>query len=170
MTPWPVVLLSRNQFKAVYSQWLKAQALDSDLMCVLFLVYWVGTLTSCLENPRDGGAWWAAIYGVAQSWTRLKRLSSSSSSSSLTSPNFFICKTGMMPSSPWNEIFENHTAHFLAHTRCSVSSRREGEIYWKGIETSSLPDSLPCHLCLLLYLSNTQKIKCMDKGKCHCPK
>ena len=36
---------------------------------------------SCLENPRDGGAWWAAVCGVAQSWTRLKRLSSSSSSS-----------------------------------------------------------------------------------------
>ena len=34
---------------------------------------------SCLENPRDGGAWGAAIYGVAQSQTRLKRLSSSSS-------------------------------------------------------------------------------------------
>ena len=33
-----------------------------------------------LENPRDGGAWWAAVYGVAQSRTRLKRLSSSSSS------------------------------------------------------------------------------------------
>ena len=32
---------------------------------------------SCLENPREGGAWWAAVYGVAQSWTRLKRLSSS---------------------------------------------------------------------------------------------
>jgi len=32
----------------------------------------------CLENPRDGGAWWAAVYGVAQSRTRLKRLSSSS--------------------------------------------------------------------------------------------
>ena len=29
---------------------------------------------SCLENPRDGGAWWAAVYGVAQSRTRLKRL------------------------------------------------------------------------------------------------
>ena len=38
---------------------------------------------SCLENPRDGGAWWAAIYGVAQSRTQLKRLSSSSSSRSL---------------------------------------------------------------------------------------
>ena len=36
---------------------------------------------SCLENPRDGEAWRAAIYGVAQSWTRLKRLSSSSTSS-----------------------------------------------------------------------------------------
>ena len=34
---------------------------------------------SCLENPRDWGAWWAAVYGVAQSRTRLKRLSSSSS-------------------------------------------------------------------------------------------
>ena len=36
---------------------------------------------SCLENPRDGGAWWAAVSGLAQSWTQLKRLSSSSSSS-----------------------------------------------------------------------------------------
>ena len=35
---------------------------------------------SCLENPRDGGAWWAAVYGDAQSRTRLKRLSSSSMS------------------------------------------------------------------------------------------
>ena len=34
---------------------------------------------SCRENPRDGGAWWAAIYGVVQSRTRLNRLSSSSS-------------------------------------------------------------------------------------------
>ena len=37
---------------------------------------------SCLENPRDRGAWLAAVYGVSQSQTRLKRLSSSSSSSS----------------------------------------------------------------------------------------
>ena len=34
---------------------------------------------SCLEKPMDGGAWWAGVYGVAQSQTRLKRLSSSSS-------------------------------------------------------------------------------------------
>ena len=41
-----------------------------------------GTLLqySCLENPMDGGAWWAAVYGVSQSQTWLKRPSSSSSS------------------------------------------------------------------------------------------
>ena len=41
---------------------------------------------SCPENPRDRGAWWAAVYGVTQSWTRLKQLSSSSSSSSSNHP------------------------------------------------------------------------------------
>ena len=40
---------------------------------------------SCLENPRDGGAWWAAVYGVAQSRTRLKRLSNNSNLSIHTS-------------------------------------------------------------------------------------
>ena len=40
---------------------------------------------SCLENPREGGAWWAAIYGVARSWTRLKQLSSSNS-------NSYVCR------------------------------------------------------------------------------
>ena len=43
-----------------------------ELLCVSFT-------DSCLEIPTDGGAWWAAVYGVAQSRTRLKRLSSSSS-------------------------------------------------------------------------------------------
>ena len=45
---------------------------------------------ACLENPRNRGAWWAAVYGVAQSWTRLKRLSSSSSSSS---SHVWLCET-----------------------------------------------------------------------------
>ena len=40
---------------------------------------------SCLENPRDSRAWWAAVYGVEQSQTRLKRLSRSSSSSRVLS-------------------------------------------------------------------------------------
>ena len=49
-----------------------------------FFISWEGNgnplQCSCLENPRDGGAWWAAVYGVAQSRTWLKWLSSSSNS------------------------------------------------------------------------------------------
>ena len=45
---------------------------------------------SCLENPRDGGAWWAAVYGVAQSWTRLKRVNSSTLRSELLSIRFLL--------------------------------------------------------------------------------
>ena len=52
----------------------------------------------CLENLRDGGAWWAAVYGVAQSRTRLKRLSSSSSS--------FLC-------SPTLTSIRNHSSWYL---------------------------------------------------------
>ena len=44
---------------------------------------------SCLENPKDGGAWWAVVCGVAQSQARLKRLSSSSSSSRCSMPPNF---------------------------------------------------------------------------------
>ena len=40
---------------------------------------------SCLENPRDGGAWWAAVYGVTQSQTPLTRLSSSSTTLKMVS-------------------------------------------------------------------------------------
>ena len=49
---------------------------------ILFINQWYGNplQCSCLENPMDRGAWWAAVYGVAQSRTRLKQLSSSSSS------------------------------------------------------------------------------------------
>ena len=55
---------------------------------------------SCLENLRDGGAWWAAVSGVAQSRTRLKQLSSSSSSSprrqSLARPRYPNSKSGSL--------------------------------------------------------------------------
>ena len=40
-------------------------------------------LSSCLENPRDGGAWWAAIYGVALSWTRLSDLAAAAAAARL---------------------------------------------------------------------------------------
>ena len=47
---------------------------------------------SCLENPRDDGSWWVAIYGVAQSQTRLKRLSIGSSKKQEGS-NIYFCFT-----------------------------------------------------------------------------
>ena len=54
-----------------------------DKYCMISLICGEGNgnplQCCCLENPRDGGAWWAAVYGVAQSWPQLKRLSSSSS-------------------------------------------------------------------------------------------
>ena len=46
---------------------------------------------SCLENPRDRGARWAAVYGAAQSWTQLMRLSSSSSNSIITNESSISC-------------------------------------------------------------------------------
>jgi len=66
---------------------------------------------SCLENPRDGGAWWAAVYGVAQSRTRLKRLSSSSSSYilpiSLHERNFNLDTLFSLPSSSSPSLFQS---------------------------------------------------------------
>ena len=62
---------------------------DSTMSNYTIVVIWVikiffflynSSVYSCLENPRDGRAWWAAIYGVTQSRTRLKQLCSSSSS------------------------------------------------------------------------------------------
>ena len=59
---------------------------------------------SCLENPRVGGAWWATVYGVAQSWTWLKQLSSSSSSSCGEgdgTPLLYSCLENPMDGGAW---------------------------------------------------------------------
>ena len=55
---------------------------------------------SCLENPRDGGAWWASVCGVAQSWTGLKWLSCSSMSikSVMPSNHLILCCPLLLPS------------------------------------------------------------------------
>ena len=70
------------------SPWGHKESDTTEWLHFHFSLSWIGggngnpLQCSCLENPRDRGAWWAAVYGVAQSWTRLKWLSSSSSSSS----------------------------------------------------------------------------------------
>ena len=61
------------------------------LICLLVKAMAPTLQCSCLENPRDGGAWWAAIYRVAQSRTRLKWFSGSSSRSACTMSCFNKC-------------------------------------------------------------------------------
>ena len=86
---------------------------------------------SCLENPRDGGAWWAAVYGVAQSRTRLKRLSSSSVYTSVLLSQFIspstalpvsrcpfpMCDHFFKPPKNWRKTFRDakrtHSINFL---------------------------------------------------------
>ena len=69
-----------------YSPWGREELDTTERLPFHFSLSYIGEGNgnplqhSCLENPRHGGAWWAAVYGVAQSQTRLKRLSSSSSS------------------------------------------------------------------------------------------
>ena len=78
---------------------------------------------SCLENPRGGGAWWAAVYGVAQSRTRLKWLSSSSSSQD-------SCLENSIDRGPWlatvHGVKKSQTqrrTHTCMHARAFSGSR-----------------------------------------------
>ena len=75
---------AENMYSSVCSPWGRWGSDTTERLHFHFSLSCIGEGSgnplqcSCLENPRDGGAWWAAVYGVAQSRTRLKRLSSSS--------------------------------------------------------------------------------------------
>ena len=72
---------------------------------------------SCLETPRDGGAWWAAVYGVAQSQTQLKCLSTSSSSCPVRPTLGSGCPLwdpACLSSGPQTELCFLHFSHVLA--------------------------------------------------------
>ena len=85
--PTPVLLLEKSHGRSLVgcSPWGRLELDTTERLHFHFSLSCIGERNgnplqcSCLENPRDGGAWWAAVSGVAQSWTRLKRLSSSSS-------------------------------------------------------------------------------------------
>ena len=72
-------------------------------------------LCSCLENPRDGGAWWAAVYGVAQSQTQLKRFSSSSKGIEIIES--VLLSLWNYVRNQYQKIFENN-AHIF---KCNVT-------------------------------------------------
>ena len=90
--PTPVLLLGKSHGRSLVgcSPWGRLESDITEWLQFHFSLSCIAegngnpTLCSCLENPRDAGAWWAAIYGVTQSWTQLKQLSSSSSSNHWT--------------------------------------------------------------------------------------
>ena len=85
--PTPVFLPEESQGRRSLvgsSPWGREESGTTEQLHFIFSLSCIGEgngnppQCSCLENPRDGGAWWAAVYGVVQSRTRLKWLSSSS--------------------------------------------------------------------------------------------
>ena len=93
--PTPVLLPGKSHRQRSLvgcSSWGRKESDTTERLHFLFSLSCIGEgngnplQCSCLENPQDGGAWWAAVYGVAQSRTRLKRLSSSSSSVVISLP------------------------------------------------------------------------------------
>ena len=83
-------LLHTHTHTLTQVSWLKSSPEDisrEELFFLCLFVFWM----IFSEVPRDGGAWWAAVSGVAQSWTQLKRLSSSSSSSNTSEHFQSIC-------------------------------------------------------------------------------
>ena len=84
---------------------------------------------SCLENPRDGGAWWAAIYGVTQSQIRLELLSSSSSSKKIFFFFFFLCKKIFNSYSYGLDCTPCPNLHVEILPQASISER---DLIWRG--------------------------------------
>ena len=100
---------------------------------------------SCLENPRDGGAWWAVVYGVAQSRTRLKRLSSSSGSS--TQPLLFRQAHFTMLQRPryMRNLFISSWFHRCISSQCLAQSRNHVSLIWDSRAS-------PIQLSVSLYM------------------
>ena len=81
---------------------------------------------SRLENPRDDGAWWAAVYGVAQSRTRLMRLSSSSSSKITADGD---CSHEIKTLTPWKESDDQPRQHIQKQKHYFANKGPSGQGY-----------------------------------------
>ena len=112
---------------------------------------------SCLENPRVGGAWWAAVSGIAQSRTRLKQLSSSSRrrvrlEKAMTTHSVFLPgkshgRRSLLGGSPWGREESDMTERLHFHFSCScigegngnplqcscLENPRDGRAWWAAV-------------------------------------
>ena len=112
---------------------------------------------SCLENPRDRGAWWAALCGVAQSRTRLKRLSSSTSSSHAkllqacsTQSNPMNCNP---PGSSVHGILQARILEWVTISSSRGSSQPSDQTHISCTEGRIFTTSIiwkACYMCLIL--------------------
>ena len=121
---------------------------------------------SCLENPRDGGAWWAAVYGVAQSWTWLKRLNSSNSSShvwmwELDHKEGWVLKNWCFELRCWKRLL-----------RVPWTARRSNQSILKEINPECLSEGLMSRLKLQYFGHIMQRANSLEKtqmlGKIAC--
>ena len=94
---------------------------------------------SCLENPRDGRAWWAAVYGVTQSRTRLKRFSSSRSSSRLIEA---FSRSWLPPKEVSKQKQSSHGIHTAGKRPRGLTGWREGRPFHRGVEAESSLNSV----------------------------
>ena len=108
---------------------------------------WQPLQCSCLENPRDGGAWWAAVYGVSQSWTRLKRLSISISINSSTS-NIAFSETNGLGSFPL--LYTKKWASLKAQTVKNLPAMWETWVQYLGWE-DPLQEGRATHSSILVW-------------------
>ena len=96
---------------------------------------------SCLENPRDRGAWWAALYGVTQSWTRLKWLSSYSSR---PQPIRLLC--------PWDSLGKDTgVGHALLWGVFPIQGSNPHllcPLHWQTDSLPLAPPGKPIYLCV----------------------
>ena len=100
---------------------------------------------SCLENPRDGGASWAAIYGVAQSWTWLKRLSSSSSRTLNNTIYYYHWSIANSFSSHQISSVQSLSRVWLFVTPWTAACQASMSITIPGAYSNSHPQSQWCH-------------------------
>ena len=92
---------------------------------------------SCLENPRDGGAWWSAVYGVAQSRTQLKRVSKQASP-------FLYCQSIIKPQ--WIYLWG-----FPGGASGKEPTRRYKRYVWSLDQKDPLEEGMATHSSILAW-------------------
>ena len=149
--PTPVLLpgkLHGQRSLVGYGPWGREESDTTEQLPFPFSVSCIGEgngnpfQCSCLENPRDRGAWWAAVYGVTQSQTRLSWLSSSS--------NILYSKVVQQQVAVLEFSQEKMSAHLSTLPFARLSSRHHCSLVWYILSTQIQGRTVikVCSICL----------------------